>query len=75
LIENYRRTMKLYVLPRLGSRKLQDLRATDLDDLYAELLRSGGVKGRPLSMSTVHHVHTAIGKLLHDAERKGLVVR
>jgi integrase len=74
-IAGYRRTMKLYVLPRLGSRKLQDLRATDLDDLYAELLRSGGVKGRPLSMSTVHHVHTAIGKLLHDAERKGLVVR
>lgn len=74
-IAGYRQTMKLYVLPRLGSRKLQDLRATDLDDLYAELLRSGDVKGRPLSMSTVHHVHTAIGKLLHDAERKGLVVR
>lgn len=74
-IAGYRRTMKLYVLTRLGSRKLQDLRATDLDDLYAELLRSGGVTGRPLSMSTVHHVHTAIGKLLHDAERKGLVVR
>ncbi len=74
-IAGYRRTMKLYVLPRLGPRKLQDLRATDLDDLYAELLRSGGIKGRPLSMSTVHHVHTAIGKLLHDAERKGLVVR
>jgi len=74
-IAGYRQTMKLYVLPRLGSLKLQDLRATDLDDLYAELLRSGDVKGRPLSMSTVHHVHTAIGKLLHDAERKGLVVR
>jgi hypothetical protein len=26
-------------------------------------------------MTTVHHVHTQLGKLLHDAERKGLVMR
>ena len=56
-IAGYRRTMKHYVLPRLGSRKLQDLRATDLDDLYADLLRSGGVKVarcrcRPCTTST-----------------------
>jgi hypothetical protein len=74
-LNGYRTTMNRYVLPRLGSRKLQDLRATDLDDLYAELLRSGGVGGRSLSMTSVHHVHTLLGKLLHDAERKGLVVR
>ncbi len=58
-----------------GDAQLQELRATDLDELYAELLRAGGVGGRPLSMTTVHHVHTLMGKLLHDAERKGLVVR
>ena len=40
-IAGYRRTMKLYVLPRLGSRKLQDLRATDLDDLYARTAAVG----------------------------------
>lgn len=74
-LNGYRTTMKCYVLPRLGSRKLQDLGATDLEDVYAELLRAGGVGGRPLSMATVHQVHTLLGKLLHDAERKGLVVR
>ncbi|WP_395160076.1 Arm DNA-binding domain-containing protein [Ilumatobacter sp.] len=74
-IEGYRKTMSSYVLPTLGSYRLQDLRPTDLDDLYAALLRSGGVGGRPLSMTTVHHVHTQLGKLLDDAERKGLVMR
>lgn len=74
-IAGYRKTMKSYVLPTLGSYRLQDLRPTDLDDLYAALLKSGGVGGRPLSMTTVHHVHTQLGKLLHDAERKGLVMR
>ena len=74
-IEGYRKTMSSYVLPTLGSHRLQDLRPTDLDGLYATLLKSGGVGGRPLSMTTVHHVHTQLGKLLHDAERKGLVMR
>jgi len=41
-IEGYRKTMKSYVLPTLGSYRLQDLRPTDLDDLYAALLKSGG---------------------------------
>lgn len=50
-IEGYRKTMRRYVLPTLGSYRLQDLRPTDLDDLYAALLKSGGVNGRPLSMT------------------------
>lgn len=74
-LNGYRTTMDRYVLPRLGARRLQDLRVADLDELYAELLRAGGVSGGPLSMTTVHHVHTLVGKLLHDAERKGLLVR
>ncbi len=74
-LHGYRSTLGRYVLPSLGSHKLQDLRPTDLDELYARLLKCGGVDGRPLSMSTVHHVHTQLGKLLHDAERKGLVMR
>ena len=74
-VAGYRQAMKNWVLPHLGTHKLQELRATDLDKLYAELLRAGGVGGRPLSMTTVHHVHTLLGKMLHDAERKGLVVR
>ena len=28
-----------------------------------------------LSMTTVHHLHAVVNKLLHDAERKGLVTR
>jgi integrase len=68
-LRGYRTAVKTHVLPRLGSIALQEIRASDLDAMYAELLRSG------LSMSTVHHVHAAINKLLNDAERKGLVTR
>ena len=49
--------------------------ASDLDSVYAELLRGGGVNGRRLSLTSVHHVHAALNKMLHDAERKGVVIR
>lgn len=74
-LRGYRTSLHSYVLPRLGNVALQELRASDLDTLYAELLRSGGRRGQGLSMTTVHHVHAAMNKLLHDAERKGLVIR
>ena len=69
-LQGYRKTLNAYVLPRLGDVALQELRASDLDAMYADLLRSGGRGGRPLSMTTVHHAHAAINKLLHDAERR-----
>ena len=74
-ITGYQTNLKNYILPSLGTWHLQDLRPTDLDQLYAKLLRDGGLRGRPISMTTVHHVHVQLGKMLHDAERKGLVIR
>ncbi len=75
-LRNYRGKVDLYVLPRIGDMPLQELRATDLDALYADLLTHGGTRGDGrLSLATVHQVHVILGKALHDAERKGLVSR
>ena len=38
----YRKALNAYLLPRLGDVALQELRASDRDALYADLLRSGG---------------------------------
>lgn len=74
-LHGYRRVMRLQVSPTLGEVPVQELRATDLDALYAMLLRRGGRGGKPLSLTSVHHVHAVISKFLHDAERKGIVAR
>ena len=68
-LRGYRSVLRAHVLPALGSTPLKALTATDLDALYASLLRE------KLAMTTVHHVHAVISKMLHDAERKGLVTR
>ncbi len=64
-----------YVLPRLGDVALQELRAIRSRRDVPTLLRTADRRGKGLSLTSVHHVHAAINKLLHDAERKGLVTR
>ncbi len=74
-LKGYRSVLTNHALPRLGSTPLQELRAADLDAMYAELLRSGRRDGGGLSMSSVHHLHAVLNKLLNDAERTGVVTR
>lgn len=66
-LERYEELLRLHVLPALGSRPLQRVRATDIDTLYAKL-------GERLSARTVHHVHTVLGACLGAAARKDLLV-
>ncbi|MDX6198770.1 MAG: hypothetical protein QOJ79_1921 [Actinomycetota bacterium] len=70
---NYRNMLNLYVLPRVGTVQLGLLTPLTLSALYAELLRSGGRKGRPLSPTTVRLVHGVLRKSLNDAVRWGLL--
>ncbi len=74
-IRGYSANLRNYIVPNLGSVKLQELRASDLDRLYAHLLKTNGKRGKPISKTSVHHVHVQLGKMLNDAERKGLVIR
>jgi integrase len=73
-VDKHRRDFA-YVQSRLGEIPLQALTAVQLDALYAELLRSGGVAGRPLAPTTVHRIHSVLHAALEAAVRKGLVLR
>ena len=74
-ITSYERTLRRYVIPRIGGIRLQTLTAIDLDRLYGELLTTGRADGTGLSPRTVRYAHVLITSALGDAERKGLVVR
>jgi integrase len=75
-IEGYRKKISRYVLPNdITKLPLQAVTAADLDKLYASLVTSGGRGGRKLSLRTVRHVHTIVGKALGDAERQDLLPR
>ena len=75
-VTSYREAVDLRVVPELGEVPLQALEPTDLDRLYARLLREGRRRrAGGLSPRTVRYTHTVIRKALADAMRKGLIVR
>jgi integrase len=60
---------------RVGAVALQSLAPLEIENLYKEVLSTGGAGGRPLSPKTVRNTHIVLRKALADAERLGLVVR
>jgi integrase len=66
-LERYEELLRLHVKPKLGARPLQQLRATEIDKLYASLEAT-------MAPMTLHHVHVTFNSCLSTAERKGLLL-
>jgi integrase len=72
----YERITRLHVAPRIGGVPLQDLNASYLNRIYAELLAGGRADGAGgLSVKSVRNIHLMLGKALGDAVRWGLLRR
>jgi integrase len=57
-----RRILDRTVIPRLGDRRVDKLRPSDLDALYGELRTTGGRAGRSLAPATVRRIHVKSGR-------------
>jgi integrase len=66
--ERYDQLLRTHILPALGNRPLQQIEATEIDKLYADL------KGR-VSAGTQRYVHVVLSSCLAAAVRKGKLVR
>ena len=63
------------ITKRLGSLRLQDLTALQIESMYADLAAGGGRNGQGLSPKSIQNVHGVLRRALGDAERLGLVSR
>lgn len=70
----YRRDV-VNIVSKIGAIKLADLTALQVEAAYADLVRSGGPAGRPLSPKTVRNAHTVLRRALGDAERLQILGR
>jgi integrase len=66
-LAGYRHDIDHYIVPRIGRMRLQALRPAVISKLYRELAERGGRDGRPLSATTVSHIHRTLRKALADA--------
>lgn len=67
-LERYGQLLRTHVKPVLGDRTMQQLRAPEIDKLYADLDAKGEIAPR-----TAHHVHVVFSACLATAHRKGLI--
>ena len=77
-LKRYRGDMDRHVKPRLGQKRLTQLTAEDLRELYRFLLEQGRIAPRPgqgpgLSPATVHGIHAALHQALQAAADQCLI--
>lgn len=77
-LEHYRRDLEHHVKPFLGAKKLTQITASDLRQLYQALQEHGRVRPRSgqspgLSPTTVHGIHTTLHHALKAAVAQGLI--
>jgi len=60
-----------YLVPHLGNIRLLELRAHHLDRMYAAITM--GMRGRPLSPSTIRRVHAVLRSALNTAVKRRLI--
>ena len=68
-IRQTRSVLDRYLHPHIGSIPIGSLTAARIDELYAELGRTGSAKGGPLSAGTVARVHVVLRSALAQAVR------
>ena len=66
-LAGYRYDIDHYIVPRIGRMRLQALRPAVISKLYRDLAEHGGRDGRPLSATTISHIHRTLRKALADA--------
>lgn len=60
-----------YLVPHLGQIRLLELRAHHLDRMYANI--TVGMRGRPLSPSTIRRIHSVLRSALNTAVKRRLI--
>lgn len=81
-ISSYEQTVRKYIVPELGSIRLQDLGGPNINRFYAKLAKSGRLQpgkrpeaNKGLAPKTVRNVHVILRKALSDAVRWNLIPR
>lgn len=72
---SYQLAVERYIIPHIGSTRIQALAAPQLNRLYADLQEHGGKGGRPVSSTTARFTHGVLRRALEDAVKQKLVPR
>lgn len=69
-VAKYRNIVELYLLPKIGKRRIDEIDRADVCEFISELLTKGGVKNRGLKPSTVNTILSVVKRILDHASRE-----
>jgi integrase len=72
---NYKVNVCAYLVPHLGSVRLQSLTPAQLNSFYVHLLKAGRRDGTALAPKSVRNIHGTLHRALSDAVRWGAIAR
>lgn len=73
-LERYESVIRLYIKPKLGAIKLQDLKPFHVQSLYTDMANNLGVTGKPLSERSIQHTGVVLKMALrHAVEVENLI--
>ena len=73
-LERYESVIRLYIKPKLGAIKLQDLKPFHVQGLYTDMANNLGVTGKPLSERSIQHTGVVLKMALrHAVEVENLI--
>jgi integrase len=72
-LERYQQLITNQIRPHIGAMPIQKVRPVHLQELYAKLLKSGGVDEGPLAALTVGHIHRLLRRALGHAATWGVI--
>ncbi len=71
--ESYQVIMNTHIIPAVGKIPLKRLKAANLQQMYAEKLKTVGKRGTPLSTRYVRYMHAIVRQALQQAVKEKLV--
>ena len=74
-LANYKSTVRLYLVPALGKRRLDKLTPQHVRDMLTWMGQPTDTKPNGLSASTLHRAHRVLNVALNDAVREGHIRR
>lgn len=72
-VQGYVFQVEKYLVPALGNKKLQDLKAIDIQKFYNQLQENSTLTGKPLSPKYIKNIHMNLQGALEKAVEQGVI--
>ncbi|MDO4178852.1 MAG: tyrosine-type recombinase/integrase [Phascolarctobacterium sp.] len=73
--EQYERNCRLYIIPKLGSRIIQEIKPIEIQEFFSELQMTPGIRGRQLSVASLNGIRRTLNAVIQSAVDNDIITK